>query len=146
MNKSIIDRIKKVNYVTEYPTATSGYLSTDGMYIHLIAKSDEDRGGWYREDHRSIQHFMNRCPNDGPWDCMIRFMKHGNIRFSPEGHGFEFAKLPTREQIRAIIRYQKEFYNEDVCIERYDVKHNRTETIGNLQDFCEYCRSEGIIF
>ena len=146
MNRKIIDRIKKVNYVTTYPTATSGYLSTDGMYIHLIAKSDEDRGGWYRDDHRSIQQFMNHRTNDEPWDCMIRFMKHGNIRFSPEGHGFEFIKLPTREQVRAIIRYQKHYYDEDVCIERYDVKHNSVETIGNLKDFIEYCRSKDIIF
>ena len=146
MNKSIIDRIKKVNYVTKYPTATSGYLSKDGEWIHLIAKSDEYRGGWYRDDHRSIQNFMNRRQNDESWDCMIRFMTPGNIRFSPEGHGFEFIKLPTREQIRAIIRYQKRYYNEDVYIERYDVKRHTIETIGNLRDFLEYCRSEGVIF
>jgi len=123
MNKTILKRIKKENYVTDYPTATSGYLLKDGTYVHLIAKIDEDRGAWYREDHRSISHFMNSMKKDDSSgnDAMERFMKNGNIRFSPECNGFQFIKKPTREQIKEIISYcshvrrnQKEYYIEKV--------------------------------
>ena len=120
MNKTILERIKKENHVTDYPTATSGYLLKDGTYVHLIAKEDEDRGNFYRDDHRSIRKFFNKRKTDN-WSGMTDFVKMGNIRFSPECNGFQFIKRPTCEQIKEIISYcsharrnQKEYYIEKV--------------------------------
>ena len=77
MNKTILERIKKENYITSYPTKTSGYLLKDGSYVHLVAKVDEDCGACYRNDHRSISHFMNSMKKDDGSgnDTMERFMK-----------------------------------------------------------------------
>lgn len=139
MNKTILERIKKENYVTDYPTTTSGYLLKDGTYVHLVAKLDEDCGAWYRDDHRVISHFMNSMKNDDSSgnDAMKRFVKNGNIRFSPECNGFQFIKKPTREQIKEIISYcshvrrnQKEYYIEKVndnfvVTKEYDIEDLR---------------------
>lgn len=108
MNKTILERIKKENYVTDYPTTTSGYLLKDGT-------NDDSSGN----------------------DAMKRFVKNGNIRFSPECNGFQFIKKPTREQIKEIISYcsrvrrnQKEYYIEKVndnfvVTKEYDIEYLR---------------------
>ena len=120
MNTTILHRILKENYTEDYPSATSGYLLPDGRWLDLILKEDKDRGGWYRNDHRCIGHYLNRSKyeeDQSGTDRMYRFMRYGNIRFMPESGSFEFIKRPTREQIWAIQDYARH-YNSNIIIER----------------------------
>ena len=146
MNKKIIDRIKKENYVTSYPTDTSGYLTPDGEWIHLISKQDEDRGGQYREDHRAICHFLNKLADDySGAKAMMRIMKkYGFIRYSPESHGFEFAKWPTKAQCQEIISYYEDLpYGENIIIEKMK---DYSSTPISLTEFMKYALKKGVYF
>lgn len=107
MNKTYEERWLKDHYRTTFPRAQSGYLLKDGYYIDLVSKGDVDRGAWYRDDHRSICHVFNSPICENGYDCMIRFMARGNIRFSPESGGFDMIKEPTREQWKAIRQYDR---------------------------------------
>ena len=146
MNKKLIDRIKKENYVTSYPTGTSGYLTPAGEWVHLIAKIDEDRGSGYRDDHKVIGSFLNRTKDEDytGFLSMCRVMKrHGYIRYSPECHGFQFIKKPTREQVEEIKRYRKDYcenYYEDVLIERVCNNLCTKQQFKDFNDFLNYCR------
>ena len=42
MNRTILQRIEKENYITHKWTPTSGYLTPDGRWVHLIPKEDEE--------------------------------------------------------------------------------------------------------
>lgn len=111
MNISIIKRIKKEFYIEDYPSSTSGYLLPNGRYLDLILKEDKDRGGWYRDDHRCIGHYLNRSIHEedqSGTDRMYRFMRYGNIRFMPESGCFEFIKKPTKEQVWAIQNFARD--------------------------------------
>lgn len=143
MNKTILERAMKENYVTGYPTATSGYLLTDGSYLHLINKKDEDRGGNYREDHRTIRNFFNKRKNDN-WSGMVNFVKMGHIRFSPECHGFDFIKKPTKWQAAQILRQCSRLLPDEYWIERLDKDFRVVETF-TKNEFRAYCRDKGII-
>lgn len=143
MNKTILERAKKESYVTGYPTATSGYLLTDGTYLHLISKVDEDRGGNYREDHRTIRNFFNRRKNDN-WSGMVDFVKMGHIRFSPECHGFDFIKKPTKWQAAQILRQCSRLFPDEYWIERLDNDFNVVENY-TKDEFRKYCQKHKII-
>ena len=154
MNKTILQRIAKENYITHHWTQTSGYLTPDGRWVHLISKEDEDRGGWYREDHRSIQHFLNstyeeRCGYGNGTHAMWRAMaRHKFVRFSPEGNGFEFIGRLTAAQARAIRDYYRDVRreNDTLCIEKLTLKpYPKTNIIAsNFEEFREYCYENNI--
>lgn len=143
MNKTILERAMKENYVTGYPTATSGYLLTDGRYLHLINKENEDSGGNYREDHRTICSFFNKRKNDN-WSGMVDFVKMGHIRFSPECYGFEFIKKPTKWQAAQILRQCSRLLPGEYWIERLDKDFRVVKTF-TKDEFRAYCHNKGII-
>lgn len=70
----------------------------------MVAKSDVDRGAFYRDDHRTISHVYNSPKCENGFGCMIDFMKRGNIRFMPESPGFNVLQkvYPTEEQWNAM--------------------------------------------
>ena len=154
MNLTVLQRIAKTNYITRYWTETSGYLTPDGRWIHLVAKEDEDRGAWYRDDHRTIQSFLNstykvRCGYGMGAEAMYRAIKnHKLIRFSPEGHGFEFAGTLTASQARAIRDYYLDIrkIDDSLCIEKVLFKPYIHSVViaSNFEEFREYCYKNNI--
>lgn len=141
MNKTYEERWLKNHYMTLGPRIQSGYLLTNGFYIDLVSKGDVDRGAWYRDDHRSICHVFNSPICESGYDCMIRFMARGNIRFSPECGGFDMIKEPTREQWEAMQQYSRNKYFQDDKEIRFEVsdKNGRilfhSERLSELREY-----------
>lgn len=147
MNKTIEQRCKKELYTRNYPCACSGYLLDDGSWLDLILKEDVDRGGYYRNDHRTIHCYLNRVSEDtSGTDAMYRFMARGHIRYMPESGCFEFIKLPNQKQIRAMMdarRCSGCFRAEHV---RYSKKTGYYRSVWSTEywyDFLNYVSKKG---
>ena len=136
MNKTYEERWLKGHYAREYPCQLSGYLLKDGRYIDMVEKRDVDRGAFYRDDHRTISHVYNSLKCELGGNCMLDFMKRGNIRFSPESDGFEMIVEPTQEQYEAMSDYERNYSQRrfEVCDER-GICIFSSEWLVELEDF-----------
>lgn len=146
MNTTYEQRWLKDHYARKYPCCLSGYLLRDGCYIDMVAKSDVDRGAFYRDDHRTISHVYNSPKCESGYNCMIDFMKRGNIRFSPERPGFCLLRkvYPTEEQwdaIEALWReriYDYEDSGKDLYFEVLNVNGSVLLSTNHLEIFKTY--------
>ena len=68
----------------------------------------------------------------------------GHIRFSPECHGFDFIKKPTKWQAAQILRQCSRLLPDEYWIERLDKDFRVVETFTKAE-FREYCHNKGIL-
>ena len=103
----------------------AGYMLKDGTYIDLTY------GGHNRSDHRDISVAFDDS-YDTATQCMIEFMKEGNIRLIPESPGIDMIVEPTETQYKALhnyILYWLQKYDEftvDITKENGDVAISKT--------------------
>lgn len=129
---TIEERAKRYYGLTEVPQF-AGYLLKDGKMLNF---SHEGR---QRDcDHRDIAQFFTNSENK--WSgtpFLYKFMRRGNIRCSCDNccYGFEFAKIPTREQWKILKQLHKEA--EDLGLAFIIEKEMPGHRIKKF-DFCDF--------
>lgn len=126
---TIENRAKRQFGITEIPEF-AGYMLADGTMLNFSYE------GRQRDiDHREINEFF-RAGNNG-WfsEPIYKFMNRGNIRCSCSSgyYGFEFIKVPTKEQYLALQRIHRtaEMLGHSFHIEK-------TSFNGKVKAFCDF--------
>lgn len=102
---TIEERAVKTYGLTDIPEF-AGYMLANGTMLNFSYE-----GNQRDEDHRNVSQFFKHSENDGCFSkYMYKFIDRGNIRCSCNEccYGFEFSKVPTREQWLALYKlYQR---------------------------------------
>lgn len=122
-----IEDISKEEYGTTTNWRETGWLFKDGTQLDLSGKNMGSRGGTRTIDHREIL--------DDSTD-MVKFMRDGNIRISPEIPGINLQVEPTEAQYRKLksfienVGYRDGYFAIDFDNEYgYNVSSREYETI-----------------